>query len=133
MYRKIVALVLGLNGLLLLAIGSAMIAKAPSTLAELSLKGPEAESLAVTLYALGMSDVGLSVFSLAAAYFIIIGRNAGRTLALIVGVDLIIVGAGIFLLTSALFGLLFIALRGAVIMALAWWLKPITDQIRAQT
>ena len=51
------------------------------------------------------------------------GHAAGRILSFVVGAHLLITGVAIYLLTSGLFGLFFIASRGVVIVVLSWLLQ----------
>ena len=124
MYKNIMAGILGLNGLLLVAIGVGMITTVSSRITQLGLADSQAQGLSVSLYALGVSDSVLSIFSFAAMVLIYKGIPAGRVLAYVVGANLILAGAGIFILTKALFGLYFIALRGVIIIALTSILMP---------
>ena len=124
MYKNIMAGILGLNGLLLVAIGVGMITTVSSRITQLGLADSQAQGLSVSLYALGVSDSVLSIFSFAAMVLIYKGIPAGKVLAYVVGANLILAGAGIFILTKALFGLYFIALRGVIIIALTSILMP---------
>jgi hypothetical protein len=119
-YKNIVAVVLGLNGLLLAAVGFLIIVSAQSQLAELNLEASQIERIAPTFYGLGISDAFASVFSFASMVLIFRERPAGRTLALLVGANHVLIGIGFYLLISALFPLYFIASRGLIIVVLAW-------------
>jgi cellulose synthase/poly-beta-1,6-N-acetylglucosamine synthase-like glycosyltransferase len=111
---------LGLNGLLLAAVGFLIIVSAQSQLAELNLEASQIERIAPTFYGLGISDAFASVFSFASMVLIFRERPAGRTLALLVGANHVLIGIGFYLLISALFPLYFIASRGLIIVVLAW-------------
>lgn len=97
MYKNVVATILGLNGVLLLVIGSAIVMNVQNRLDQLGVDASAADGLEISLYALGASDAGLSLFSFLAAYLIARRRAAGKTLALVVGANLVLVGVGVFL------------------------------------
>ena len=124
MFRKIVALVLGINGILMLLISGAMIARISSRISQLGLEASAAESLATPLNSLAASDAGMSLFSFVAMYLVYKGSEVGKILGLLVSVNLVIVGIGIFALTNALFGLYFIAARGLLVGILLFFLEP---------
>ena len=121
-YRNSVAALVGANGLLLFTIGVLATRFAEARLAALQLGPEQAERVAGTFYALGLSDALLSLFSFTAMIWIHRGAAAGRTLALIIGAQQILLGTGLALLSGSPFGLWFIASRGLAIAALAWLL-----------
>lgn len=122
MYTKVVAAVLGINGLILVAIGTLIASSARSQLVELGLGADQIARVAPTFYGLGLADASSSLFSLFAMLLVYRQRPAGRTLGFVVAANQLIVGVGLFLLTGVALALYFIALRGAVIAALAWGL-----------
>ena len=123
MYRTIVALVLGINGVLMLLIGGAMIARTTSRISQLGIEASKAKTIAISLNSLAVSDAAMSLFSFVAMYFIYKNSEVGKVLGLLVSINLIFVGVGIFVLTSALFGLYFLAARGLFIGMLLFFLK----------
>jgi len=122
-YKNIVAVVLGLNGLLLAAVGFLIVLSTQSQLAELGLEPAQMERIAPTFYGLGISDAFASLFSLAAMVLIFREQPSGKTVALLVGANHILIGVGFYLLIAAWFPLYFIASRGVIIVVLAWNLR----------
>ena len=122
-YRYIVACLLGLNGALLVAVGVRMITTVDARISQLGLNASQSESLAPTMYALGVSDAVTSIFSFVAMVLVLKGHSAGTIFSFVVGAHLLVTGVAIYAVTGALFGLLFIASRGVVIVALTWPLR----------
>ncbi|MCZ6854871.1 MAG: hypothetical protein O7G86_13230 [Gammaproteobacteria bacterium] len=131
MYRKFVAIVLGLNGLILVLIGYMILATAETQLAALDLEASQIQQVVPTYYGLGLSDALSSLFSFAAMVLVYRENPSGRTLSLIIGIYLALVGLGLYLLSGALFGLYFISARGLIIAGLAWKLSRETQVSRA--
>lgn len=123
MYRKFVAVVLGLNGLILVLIGYMILTTAESQLAALDLETSQIRQILPNYFGLGLSDALSSVFSFAAMVLVYRANPSGRTLSLLIGIYLALVGLGLYLLSGALFGLYFISARGLIIMGLAWKLS----------
>jgi hypothetical protein len=122
-YRYIVAFVLGLNGAMLVAIGIRMILTVDERISQFGLDVSQSVNLAPIMHALGVSDAVVSIFSFLAMILVLKGHAAGRILSFVVGAHLLITGVAIYLLTSGLFGLFFIASRGVVIVVLSWLLQ----------
>jgi len=120
MYKNIVAAALGINGLILVAIGSLIAWSAQSQLVELGLDAGQVERIVPTFYGLGLADSCSSLFSLFAMVLVYQQRPTGRTLGLVVAANQFAVGIGLFLSTGFALALYFIAGRGAVIGLLAW-------------
>ena len=120
MYKNLVAAVVGFNGLILIAIGCLMILSAQSQFIDLELDPVQIERIAPTLYGLGLADATSSLFSLLAMVLVYRQSPYGRTLALVVAANQLVVGVGLYLLTGISLALYFIAMRGAIIAALAW-------------
>jgi len=123
MYRKFVAIVLGLNGVILMLVGFMILRTAESQLLALELEVIQIQQIVPTYIGLGLSDFLSSLFSFAAMVLIYRGNPSGRTLSLLIGVYLGLVGFGLYLLSGALFGLYFISARGLIITVLAWKLN----------
>ena len=123
MYKNVVATVLGLNGVLLILIGIRIVTSAEAQFDLLGLDASQIDSLTPTVYVLGLSDAVSSIFSLTAMVLIFRDSAAGKTLAYLVGANLLLVGIGLSVLTGAMFGIYFIAPRGAIIVILAWRLR----------
>ncbi len=123
MYRKFVAVVLGLNGLILVLIGYMILTTAETQLAALDLETSQIQQILPNYFGLGLSDALSSVFSFAAMVLVYRANPFGRTLSLLIGIYLALVGLGLYLLSGALFGLYFISARGLIIMGLAWKLS----------
>ena len=123
MYRKFVAVVLGLNGLILVLIGYMILTTAETQLAALDLETSQIQQILPNYFGLGLSDALSSVFSFAAMVLVYRANPSGRTLSLLIGIYLALVGLGLYLLSGALFGLYFISARGLIIMGLAWKLS----------
>lgn len=122
-YRKFVAVVLGLNGLILVLIGYMILTTAETQLAALDLETSQIQQILPNYFGLGLSDALSSVFSFAAMVLVYRANPSGRTLSLLIGIYLALVGLGLYLLSGALFGLYFISARGLIIMGLAWKLS----------
>jgi CHASE2 domain-containing sensor protein len=120
MYRKLLAGVLGLNGLVLLGIGVGIAASARSQLGELALEPSQIARIIPTFYGLGLADASSSLFSLLALWLVIRRRPAGRILAFVVAANQLVVGVGLYLLAGFVPALPLIAGRGVIIGALAW-------------
>jgi len=120
MYKNLVAAALGINGLILVAIGSLIALSAQSQLANLGLDAEQVARVAPTFYGLGLADASSSFFSLFAMVLVYQQCPSGRTLGLVVAANQLVVGIGLFLLTGVGLALYFIAMRGAVIAALTW-------------
>ena len=123
MYKNFVAAVIGLNGVLMLLIGYGIASTSGPQFEALGVTEAQLDLASVSYLSLAAADAANSVFSFAAAFFIIKENPAGRILALVTGAYIVLAGIGIYMLTGDLFGLYFIALRGAVIAGLAWFLK----------
>ena len=122
MHKNLLAALLGLNGLTLLVIGLLIALSTRSQLGDLELGATQVEQIAPTFYGLGLADASSSLFSFLAMVLVYRKQPSGRALALVVAANQLIVGVGLYVFTSVLAGLLFIAARGAVIGALAWTL-----------
>ncbi len=120
MRKNLAAGVLGANGLILLVVGVAIASSARSQLLGFGLGPDQVPQVVPTFYGLGLADASSSLFSLLAMMLVFQGRPSGRTLALVVAANQLIVGIGLFALASFPPALFFIALRGVVIAALAW-------------
>jgi hypothetical protein len=120
MHRKLVAAVLGANALILLAVGTFIASSADSQLGESGLAADQISRVAPTFYGLGLADAASSLFSLLAMVLVYRQRPLGRTVALVVAANQIIVGFGLFVLAAFPPALYFIALRGVLIAAIAW-------------
>lgn len=131
MHRSLAVAVLGANGLILLAVGVLILATARSQLVELGLEADQIARAAPTFYGLGLADAASSLFSLLAMVLVHRQHPAGRTLALVVAANQLVIGVGLYLLTALPLALYFIALRGLVIGAVAWPLSGRSDAIRA--
>lgn len=123
MYKYVVAFVLGLNGALLVAVGLRMITTVETRVLQFGLDASQSEGLTPIMFALGVSDAVVSIFSFVAMVLVFKGHSAGRIFSLVVGVHLLLTGVIIYVLTSGLFGLYFIASRGLVILLLTWPLQ----------
>lgn len=120
MYKNLVAATLGINGVILVGVGSLIAWSTQSQLTELELDAAQIARIAPTFHGLGLADAASSLFSLCAMVWVYRQWPAGRMLGLVVATNQLVVGIGLFLLTGFAPALYFIALRGAVIAALAW-------------
>jgi len=120
MQEKLVSAVLGANGLILLTVGVLVAATARSQLDGFGLAADQTGRVVPTFYGLGLADASSSLFSWFAMVLVYRQHPLGKVLALTVAANQLIVGVGLYLLTSAPLALYFIALRGVIIGTLAW-------------
>jgi hypothetical protein len=118
--KNLLAGVLGVNGLILLAVGVSILSSARSQLIGFGLGPDQISKVVPTFYGLGLADASSSLFSLLAMLLVYRESSSGRTLALVVAAYQLIVGVGLFVVASFPPALFFIATRGVIIGALAW-------------